>query len=158
MFTNNSCLFTSVHFVMENGDYNLDAAEPMRQLIAGVVMSDPVTYDAVFLEKDNADYCSWIMNDESWGGAIELSILSKYYGKEIAVVDTQHCRISRFGEDQKYKERVLLIYDGIHYDPLMLEPLDDSSQAITKFSTSEVSILLIVFFLSDFPASLSIWL
>lgn len=40
------------------------------------------------------------------------------------VVDTLNAIINRFGEDQNYSQRVLLIFDGIHYDPLYLEPLE----------------------------------
>lgn len=138
---NNSCLFTSVHFVVENCQLDLNAAGPMRELIAGIVMSDPVKFDTAFLGKDNSEYCEWIMNEQSWGGAIELSILCQYHEIEIAVVDTQYVRINRFGEDQCFPQRVLLIYDGIHYDPLMLESSSPGVPAITKFSTQDESIL-----------------
>ena len=68
-----------------------------------------------FWKKNNAhSHC--ILMPDSWGGAIEISILSQYFNVEIAVVDTQSCRIDRFGEDKFYKERVFLYYDVIHYD------------------------------------------
>ena len=138
---NNSFLFTSVNFVMENGKLDLTCADEMRQLIASIVLSDSDTYNEAFLEKSNADYCAWIMNDQSWGGAIEVSILSKYFSVEIDIVDTQFVRINKFGEDQNYPQRVLLIYDGIHYDPLMLESFDEGVPPVTKFSTRDDSIL-----------------
>lgn len=136
---NNSCLFTSINFA-RTGKLDLSVADGMRELIAGVVMSDPETYNEAFLEKSNADYCAWIMSEETWGGAIEVAILSKYCGIEIDVVETQAERINRFGEDQNYSQRILLIYDGIHYDPLMLEPVDASTPQ-TVFSTNDESIL-----------------
>lgn len=138
---NNSCLFTSIHYVMEGGQLDLNCATSMRQLIASVVASDPDTYTDAFLGKPNAEYCAWILSDQTWGGAIEVSILSKYYGVEIDVVDTQSVRIDRFGEDQNYNLRVLLIYDGIHYDPLKLESVDPLVRPITKFSTGDENIL-----------------
>ncbi|XP_060562412.1 ubiquitin thioesterase OTU1-like [Ruditapes philippinarum] len=137
----NSCLFTSVDCVMNNGTVDLNAAPQMRELIAGIVMSDPDTYNEAFLGKGNANYCKWIMNKESWGGAIEISILSKYYDVEIDVVDTQSGRIDRFGEDMNYKQRVLVIYDGIHYDPLIMEPLIPGEEIKTMFSTKDASVL-----------------
>jgi ubiquitin thioesterase OTU1 len=136
---NNSCLFTSINFARK-GKLDLSVAGDMRELIAGVVMSDPETYNEAFLEKSNADYCAWIMNDEAWGGAIEVAILSKYYGLEIDVVDTQSARINRFGEDENYSRSILLVYDGIHYDPLTLEPADASTPQ-TVFSTNDEIIL-----------------
>ena len=138
---NNSCLFTSVHFVTEGGRLDLGAAPGMRQIIASVVASDQDVYSEAMLGKSNADYCAWISNDETWGGAIEISILSKYFAVEIDVVDTQYVRVDRFGEDKGYSNRVLLIYDGIHYDPLMLEPADPSQPIQTVFPTSDPTIL-----------------
>ncbi|XP_026452042.1 ubiquitin thioesterase OTU1-like [Papaver somniferum] len=55
-------------------------------------------------------------------GAIELSILSEYYQKEIAAYHTDNVRCYVYGEDQKYTEMVLLIYDGRHYDALAISP------------------------------------
>lgn len=98
----------------------------MREIIANAVASDPVEYSEAFLGRPNPEYCKWILKPESWGGAIELSILSKFYGLEIAVIDSINAIINRFGEDQHYAQRVFLIFDGIHYDPLYLEPLDVS--------------------------------
>ena len=138
---NNSCLFTSVNFVMEKGKLDLACADAMRQLIASVVASDQDTYNEAILGRTNDEYCGWILNDQSWGGAIEVSILSKYYAVEIDVIDTQSVRINRFGEDQNYSQRVLLIYDGIHYDPLMVEPFDPSEGVKTMFPTMDDTIL-----------------
>ena len=137
---NNSCLFTSVNFVME-GKLDLEVAGSMREQIAAIVMSDEETYSEAFLGKPNMEYCAWIMNNESWGGAIELSILSTYYGCEIAAVDTQYTRVNKFGEDMDYKERVFLIYDGIHYDPLYMDSTDPQHPQITKFPTSNEGLL-----------------
>jgi ubiquitin thioesterase OTU1 len=94
----------------------------MRELVAATVKSQPEMYSEALLGKPNKDYCKWIQLDDSWGGAIEIAILSSYYGLEIDVVDTQNAIINKFGEDQNYGQRILLIYDGIHYDPLYLEP------------------------------------
>ncbi|XP_061639611.1 ubiquitin thioesterase OTU1 isoform X2 [Phyllopteryx taeniolatus] len=117
----NSCLFTSVNYVVEGGVYDPACAPELRGLIAQIVSSDPAAYSEAVLGKSNEDYCAWIRRDDTWGGAIEVSILSKFYQCEICVVDTQTVRVDRFGEDAGYRKRVLLIYDGIHYDPLQRE-------------------------------------
>ena len=143
---NNSCLFTSVNYVMENGLLDLNSGTQLRELIATVVMSDPETFSAAYLGQSNEDYCRWIMLEDSWGGAIEVAILSKYYGVEMCVVDTQTTRIDRFGEDQNYPERVFLIYDGIHYDALALE---SGSSTRTRFTVNEDHILALALQLAD---------
>lgn len=80
-------------------------------------------------------------------GAIELSILAEYYGREIAAYDIQTSRCDLYGQvrtadvftvhfslvilslltlilpppifqEKNYSERVMLIYDGLHYDSL----------------------------------------
>lgn len=79
-------------------------------------------------------------------GAIELSILADYYGREIGAYDIQTSRCDLYGQvsiiiiklsnfpnyerkqetlivyivsqTKNYNERVMLIYDGLHYDAL----------------------------------------
>lgn len=121
----NSCLFSSIHFVL-NGkiDETASVASWMRQIIAEVVAQDRDNFSEAILGKPNDEYCKWILNDSSWGGAIELAVLSNHYGIEIAVVDTINAIINRFGEDQQYAHRVFLLFDGIHYDPLYMESLE----------------------------------
>lgn len=137
----NSCLFTSMHLVMNDGAYDQSAAPHLREVIAQIVSRDPGTYSEAILGKPNRSYCKWIRDKNSWGGGIELSILSQYFNTEIAVVDTQSGRVDRFGEDKNYKERVFLIYDGIHYDPLVYEPIDAHVTLRTKFSITNDVIL-----------------
>ncbi|CAM4731592.1 unnamed protein product [Leuciscus chuanchicus] len=145
----NSCLFTSVHFVMEGGVYDPACAPEMRGLIAQIVASDPTAYSEAVLGKTNEDYCAWIRRDDTWGGAIEVSILSKFFQCEICVVDTQTVRVDRFGEDVGYTKRVLLIYDGIHYDPLQKVMPSSDVPAQTVFSTTDDIILAQALELAD---------
>lgn len=133
----NSCLFSSIYFVLNGKIDETGSISPlMRQLIAETVSKDPENYSEAILGKPNADYCKWIQDDKSWGGAIELAVLSNHYGIEIAVVDTINAIINRFGEDQQYPHRVLLLFDGIHYDPLYLEPLEVRHNYIYIYVTS----------------------
>ena len=90
-----------------------------------------------FLGKPNSEYCTWIRNEDHWGGGIELSILSNYYGVEIVAVDTQNLRLNRFGEDKAYPYRIFLIFDGIHYDPLLCECPDINNPTQTKFASTD---------------------
>lgn len=113
----------------------------MRRLIADSVAADPVRFNAAILDnKSNAEYCRWIVDESSWGGAIELNILSEHLGVEIAVVNSQTGRIDRFGEDANYPHRILLMYDGVHYDPLVLESADGSRRT-TMFSTHDDEVM-----------------
>jgi len=139
---NNSCLFTSINCCMNDGRLDTESAPLMRDIIVGAVSQQPAIYNDVFLGKPNAEYCQWILKGESWGGAIEVSILSQYYAVEIDVVDTQSGRIDRFGEDVNYPRRIFLLYDGIHYDPLVMEPLDGTSTCKTIFPTADDAVTI----------------
>jgi len=136
---NNSCLFVSVNFCM-TGKMKHKCPE-LRELIAETVKNDPISYNEGFLEKPNSEYCTWIRNEDHWGGGIELSILSKYYEVEIVAVDTQNIRLNRFGEDLSYPYRIFLIFDGIHYDPLVVESSDVNNPVQMKFSSSDSSVI-----------------
>lgn len=48
-----------------------------RQVIAEAVTQDPSQYNEGMLGKPTAEYAKWILDPSKWGGAIELSILSK---------------------------------------------------------------------------------
>nr|XP_056723416.1 ubiquitin thioesterase OTU1 [Euleptes europaea] len=145
----NSCLFTSIYYVVEGGVYDPACAPEMRNLIAQIVASDPESYSEAILGKTNQEYCDWIRRDDTWGGAIEVSILSKFYQCEICVVDTQTVRIDRFGEDAGYAKRVLLIYDGIHYDPLERKIPNSDIPPQTIFTASDDIVLAQALELAD---------
>lgn len=110
----NSCLFSAVSYVML-GDRS--HASSLRTLVADTVLANPFEYNEAVLGKDPVEYAQWIQDPNRWGGAIELSILSKQFGKEIAAFDIQTRRIDLYNEGL-YPERVMVIYDGLHYDAL----------------------------------------
>lgn len=118
--SDNSCLFTSIGFVL-TGKVDPEKSQDMRQIIASTVNADKQEYNEGILGRPNDEYCAWILQPESWGGAIEVSILSAYHGIEFDVVDITNAIINRFGEDKNYGMRAFLLFDGIHYDPLYLE-------------------------------------
>ncbi|PVD24079.1 hypothetical protein C0Q70_14549 [Pomacea canaliculata] len=139
----NSCLFTAINALMTDGTVDASSASALRQVIADVVASDDVRFCEAFLGRPNKQYVQWILNSDAWGGGIELAILADHYKTEIAVVDCQSARIDRFGEDKNYPQRIFLLYDGVHYDILLLESADGSGTVLqTIFSTSDDNILL----------------
>jgi len=142
----NSCLFTAVAYCL-SGELQ-SAAESrrssvfLREIIANAVAADPIRYSEAFLERPNQDYVKWIKKSDSWGGAIELAILAEFYNMQISVVDidAQTPHISSFGEGQNYPQRIFLIYDGTHYDPLYFEPFGGNART-TIFPTSNLTVM-----------------
>lgn len=139
--SNNSCLFTSVHFCLTHGVVDPQIGKSMRKIIAETVASDKEHFDHAFLGKSNEDYCNWILDDNNWGGAIELSILCKHFEIEIVAIDVKNTLLHNFGKDSHYQQKMLLLYDGIHYDPLKFQPLDDNQPIQTLFSSDNTEVL-----------------
>lgn len=64
------------------------------------------------------------------GGGIELAILARHYGRAIAAHDIQTKRVDTYGEGDGYSERVMLLYDGLHYDALAVAAYDGAPEAL----------------------------
>ncbi|KAH9651716.1 OVARIAN TUMOR DOMAIN-containing deubiquitinating enzyme 2 [Citrus sinensis] len=124
--------------------------------IAATVASDTVKHSEAFIGKSNQDYCSWIQDPEKnhlattgfssvvymssiylCHSAIELSILADYYGSEIAAYDIQTTRCDLYGQEKKYSERVMLIYDELHYDAVAISAFEG---APVEFDQSSVPV------------------
>lgn len=144
----NSCLFYSVFYVIE-GFLEYETAKKLRAKIAEKVTADPENYSDAVLGKTQDEYSAWIQSDTSWGGAIELAILSEIFGVEIAAVDIKTLRLDIYGQDQCYTSRAYLIYDGIHYDPLYFDACDTQLPLQTIFSPRDDAMLTKVLELAE---------
>ena len=103
----NSCLFASFGYIFEQ---NRNCWPKLRRLVAEEIVNNPDKYDAAFLEgKQPSEYAAWILNYTSWGGSIEVSILSRHYQSEVSVFDIRNVRYDTFGQDLGFKRRVLLL-------------------------------------------------
>lgn len=115
----NSCLFRAVGTAIMGG---MDAMNELRSVVAQAIQGNPDLYSEAVLERKPDDYCRWIQNEDSWGGGIELSILSKHFDIEICSIDVQTLRVDRFNDGPP--TRCVLVYSGIHYDTIALSPSD----------------------------------
>jgi len=57
----------------------MTASENLRNLVKIEISSNPEFYEEAILGKSICDYVDWITNPASWGGEIEISILSKHF-------------------------------------------------------------------------------
>ncbi|KAI0064472.1 OTU-domain-containing protein [Artomyces pyxidatus] len=121
----NSCLFSSVALVFEQ---DMRKASTIRQVVADAIRKDPETWNEAILGRPREDYIKTILSPNSWGGAIELSILAAHYSTEIASIDVETGRIDHFTPSvgPPPTNRVLLIYSGIHYDAAVIAPTADA--------------------------------
>lgn len=115
----NSCLFNSINFAINQ---SITEPEIIRGIISSEILNNPIDYNEAILERPVEDYCDWILRGDSWGGGIEISILSKYFNVIIAVVDIQNITFEYFGDG--FTEVIYLLYNNVHYDVFYKEDIN----------------------------------
>ena len=114
----NSCLFRALSSAVLGTA--LDGMTELRSIVAQTINANPDFYTAGLLGKDPEAYCKWIQREDSWGGGIELSILSQHFDIEVCSINVQDTRVDRFNEGRA--TRCVLVYSGIHYDVCAVAP------------------------------------
>ncbi|CBJ33311.1 OTU-like cysteine protease [Ectocarpus siliculosus] len=132
----NSCLFNAVGYALRR---KRKVGTELRQMITEAVRGSPEVYNEGILGKQPEEYCNWISDPKSWGGEIELSILSKKLVVMITVVDIQTNNAYSYGEEHGFGRRLFIIYDGIHYDALAEAANETAPESddVTVFNPSE---------------------
>ncbi|KAL1844667.1 hypothetical protein VTK73DRAFT_2067 [Phialemonium thermophilum] len=106
----NSCMFTAF-----GGAIGIsDPSRRLRQEISDYILNHGEQYNKAILGEDPGRYTQRMRQSDTWGGAIELSILSDIYDIEICSIDVKSLRVDRFGENKE--NRCIILYSGIHYD------------------------------------------
>lgn len=112
----NSCLFTSLAYVLRGR--RMDGAASMRSAIASYIVSHTGKYDDAILGQPASSYAAYVQRAEMWGGGIECAVVSDMESVQIVAVDIKTALPQVFGEASTCTRRVLLLYDGIHWDAL----------------------------------------
>jgi ubiquitin thioesterase OTU1 len=113
----NSCLFRALGYLCMR---SIDAMQELRAIVAQTIQSDPDTYSDAVLGMSRNAYCAKMNRADTWGGEIEIQILSKHFGVQVANIDCKTGKVYRYGED--FDRIVFIVYSGIHYDALALSP------------------------------------
>lgn len=108
----NSCLFHAISFASKG--YTSDQ---LRELVYHTIKDNPREYTDAILGKPRLEYMKWILDKDSWGGGIEISILSKILQLSIFVVDIDAINIDKF-YDTEFDEFIILLFNGVHYNVL----------------------------------------
>jgi len=104
----------------------------LREVCAKDALEDPdPATRALMLGFDSVgEYATWIRNEFHWGGENEVLVLARHYRLEVAVVCCQSLRVLYYGaEIPGCTGRVMLLYTGQHYDPLVFGPGPEVSVA-----------------------------
>lgn len=115
--SDNSCLFTCLSLLAAPDKRPQD----LRQLVASAIANDPESFSSAILGRPREEYIHWITTPTSWGGYVELAILAQQLRHEVLVVDIETRRKDLYG-DRNTGRRIMLLYDGVHYDAVLARP------------------------------------
>lgn len=113
----NSCLFTAVGYMMDDA-HSMACAPLLRRVVVDHIRARGDEFTDPILGKPVAEYCTWLLNPTSWGGAIECTVLARHLHTQIVALDVRGGSTIVFGEDGGYALRMYLLWDGIHYDAM----------------------------------------
>lgn len=140
----NSCLFSTISYLIDKQNFNENSSLIYRLTIVDYIKENTkITND--FLGMDKEEYVSKIENPSCWGGAIELKIFSDILETQIASIDIQSGRVDIFGETKDFTKRIYILYNGIHYDPLVINSIgneENLNSDITIFEPDDYDKLI----------------
>jgi ubiquitin thioesterase OTU1 len=122
--SDNSCLFNSIGLCMLESKKNPDA---LRKIVKEAIKSNPNDFEFM-LDRSVNEYLEWITKSTSWGGGIELLILSKFFAVEICIINVETLNHVIYGQDGNFMKRIYLLYSGIHYDAITRNIYEDMEE------------------------------
>lgn len=127
----NSCLFSSIAYLINKNNFNENSGLIYRLMIVDYIKEGNISQDILGVSKD--EYILKMADIKSWGGAIELKLFSDLFEIEIASLDVMSGRLDLFGETKNYNKRIYVMYNGVHYDPLIMN-FDESAETETDIT------------------------
>lgn len=132
----NSCLFSSIAYLLNRSNFNENSSLIYRLEIVDYLKNNNIDENLLGYPKD--EYIEKINDLTTWGGGIELKIFSDIFKIQIASIDVQSGRVDIFGENKNYEKRIYVVYNGVHYDPLVCneDETSDSETDLTIFNSN----------------------
>ncbi|KAI1469216.1 OTU-domain-containing protein [Daldinia caldariorum] len=146
----NSCLFTAVGGALRglrSDPSETFTPDALRRLVVEHIRAHPEKYSAVILGKSPGAYCAGMLRPDTWGGEIELAIVSEIFRLEIDVIDVKTGTVYRVGEGNGYPLRCVLVYSNVHYDrvaEIFVEGQEEVDFDVTRWAADESSDHIIV--------------
>lgn len=117
-----NCLFYAIDLLANSGAVLEDASPRLRQACAAAIASAPASYPAEVLGAAPEAYTAALLTDATYGGELELNLLSAHLGLGLCVVDLTprppHPASLRV-YNAAAPRRAFLLYTGTHYDALL---------------------------------------
>ncbi|KAH3903234.1 ubiquitin-specific protease OTU1 SCDLUD_000855 [Saccharomycodes ludwigii] len=121
----NSCLFHAIAYCLykpHDNSESVNYAKNLRQLCADYIVAHQTEFNAAVLGKPVEEYIKWITRNDTWGGGIEIAILSRILQVGIYVLDVDNLSFDKFNEDLVNDNGFILIaFNGVHYDAIEYE-------------------------------------
>lgn len=120
----NSCLFHAIVHLIEPLHSNSASLSPasLRESVAVCMRREPERWSNVTLAEGRTveEYSMWITHPSSWGGFVDLIVLSEYFRVQISVISLESLYWTHYPDDAtQYNSRIYLLYDGVHYDAVV---------------------------------------
>ena len=116
----NSCLFRALGTCILGS--SVDGVVELRDTVATTIQSQPDRFNTAVLGRDPDRYCKQIKSPDSWGGDIEIAILSEAFGICVRSINVQDGHVYSYNESAP--QQCIIVYSGIHYDAIALSPSD----------------------------------
>lgn len=136
----NSCLFNSVAYLLQSPGASTTPPQELRALVSGQISKDPERWDPVTLaesSKTSLEYAEWITRSDSWGGSLELIVLSEQLGVQISSVCVRSLRVDHFPHEATHRSRLYVCYDGIHYDAIIGKAASGGGSELRVFDPAD---------------------
>lgn len=128
----NSCLFTALAFIF-TGQRDSTYAWQLRRVATERILAQPAVFTPAVLGGQTPQaYCEHMLRPSTWGGAVELAVLSEHFETELRATDIQTLNVQRYGECKGYQHAAYLLFDGAHYDPVTLAPFRGAPETLDR--------------------------
>mmetsp|Transcript_131997 Transcript_131997/g.329251 ORF Transcript_131997/g.329251 Transcript_131997/m.329251 type:complete len:292 (+) Transcript_131997:71-946(+) len=129
-----ACLFNSILTCLQLNDKSthLELRQVVKDKVLGSEEIDDITCQLSSGDEvqSKAEYGSWIMGPDKWGGDMEIGILAEHFQVQIVILSIETGAVKTMAPDvPRGENRIFLLYDervlkngavqGLHYDPIV---------------------------------------
>jgi ubiquitin thioesterase OTU1 len=139
--SDNSCLFSSIAYLINKQNFDDSSSLKFRNIIVEYLLDNE--FDSSLLDQPKDQYIDFIQDTKNWGGALEVKMFSEIFKIKIICIDVKTNITYIYGEDKNYDYCIYLLYNGAHYDPLVMniDITSDPISDITIFDSNDNNIL-----------------
>jgi hypothetical protein len=132
-----SCLFDSMHALLTKHGIHFRNSHVLRLKITAFMRDNPsyeineqtidwwIKQVSTDMRMDSGNYINRMSNASSWGGAMEISVMSKLFNVKIKVLGRSNTNHTVDCTDGQPDALFVLHWTGSHYTPVKIEDLSN---------------------------------